>query len=74
MLSTFGVRREKNILKSLGLFDVFEGKPLEEGKKSYSINFFLQDNNKTLNEKQIDKLMNRLIMLYEKELGALIRK
>ncbi|NPD45814.1 MULTISPECIES: phenylalanine--tRNA ligase subunit beta [unclassified Lentimicrobium] len=67
-------KAEKNILKSVGLFDVFEGKPLEEGEKSYSINFFLQDNNKTLNDKQIDKLMNRLIMLYEKELGALIRK
>lgn len=67
-------KAEKNILKSVGLFDVFEGKPLEEGKKSYSINFFLQDNKKTLNDKQIDKLMNRLIMLYEKELGALIRK
>lgn len=67
-------KAEKNILKSVGLFDVFEGKPLEEGKKSYSINFFIQDNKKTLNEKQIDKLMNRLIMLYEKELGALIRK
>lgn len=73
-IETIALKAEKNILKSLGLFDVFEGKPLEEGKKSYSINFFLQDNNKTLNEKQIDKLMNRLIMLYEKELGALIRK
>ncbi len=67
-------KAEKNILKSVGLFDVFEGKPLEEGKKSLSINFFLQDSKKTLNDKQIDKLMNRLIMLYEKELGALIRK
>ncbi len=67
-------KAERNILKSVGLFDVFEGKPLEENQKSYSVNFFLQDARKTLNEKQIDKLMNRLIGLYEKELGALIRR
>lgn len=73
-IEAIAMKAEKNILKSVGLFDVYEGKQLEEGKKSYSIDFYLQDNKKTLNDKQIDKLMNRLIMLYEKELGALIRK
>jgi phenylalanyl-tRNA synthetase beta chain len=53
---------------------VYEGKPLAENQKSYSINFFLQDTKKTLNDKQIDKLMNRLIQLYESELGAVIRR
>ena len=67
-------KTEKNILKSVGLFDVYEGEKLDEGKKSYSINFSLQDNNKTLKDKQIDKLMNKLISNYERELGALIRR
>jgi phenylalanyl-tRNA synthetase beta chain len=67
-------KAERNILKSVGLFDVYEGKPLEENQKSYSVNFFLQDARKTLNDKQIDKLMNRLIQLYENELGAVIRR
>jgi phenylalanyl-tRNA synthetase beta chain len=67
-------KAEKNILKSVGLFDVYEGKPLAQNQKSYSVNFFLQDARKTLNDKQIDKLMNRLIGQYEKELGALIRR
>jgi phenylalanyl-tRNA synthetase beta chain len=67
-------KTEKNILKSVGLFDVYEGEKLEEGKKSYSINFSLQDKNKTLKDKQIDKLMNKLIAVYERELDALIRR
>jgi len=67
-------KAERNILQSVGLFDVYEGKPLEENQKSYSVNFFLQDARKTLNDKQIDKLMNRLIQLYENELGAVIRR
>jgi phenylalanyl-tRNA synthetase beta chain len=67
-------KAERNILQSVGLFDVYEGKPLTENQKSYSINFFLQDSKKTLNDKQIDKLMNRLIQLYESELGAVIRR
>lgn len=67
-------KTERNILKSVGLFDVYEGDKLEEGKKSYSINFSLQDSNKTLKDKQIDKLMNKLISSYERELGALIRR
>ncbi|NOR88022.1 MAG: phenylalanine--tRNA ligase subunit beta [Bacteroidales bacterium] len=67
-------KTERNILRSVGLFDVYEGEKLEEGKKSYSINFSLQDSNKTLKDKQIDKLMNKLISNYERELGALIRR
>lgn len=67
-------KAERNILQSVGLFDVYEGKNLGEDKKSYSITFSLQDAKKTLNDKQIDKLMNRLIQLYESELGALIRR
>jgi len=73
-IAAIAKKTEKNILKSVGLFDVYEGDKLEEGKKSYSINFSLQDSNKTLKDKQIDKLMNKLISTYERELGALIRR
>jgi phenylalanyl-tRNA synthetase beta chain len=65
---------EKRILKEVNLFDIYEGKELGENKISYSVSFFLQNADKTLNDKQIDKLMNQLIQAYEKELGALIRR
>ena len=73
-IAAIAKKTEKNILKSVGLFDVYEGNKLEEGKKSYSIKFSLQDSKKTLKDKQIDKLMNKLISSYERELGALIRR
>jgi len=65
---------EKNLLKSMSVFDVYEGKNLGEGKKSYSISFMLQDENQTLTDKVIDATMDRLIQRFEKELGAVIRK
>ncbi|RXK50866.1 phenylalanine--tRNA ligase subunit beta [Aquirufa rosea] len=65
---------EKNILKQVALFDVYEGKNLGEGKKSYSISFILQDENQTLTDKVIDATMSRFIQRFEKELGAIIRK
>ncbi len=65
---------EKRILKSVNLFDIYEGQELGDGKKSYSISFFLQNNDKTLNDKQIDKLMNNLIQVFEQDLGAIIRR
>jgi len=73
-IAAIAKKTERNILKSVGLFDVYEGDKLDDGKKSYSINFSLQDSNKTLKDKQIDKLMNKLISNYERELGALIRR
>jgi phenylalanyl-tRNA synthetase beta chain len=65
---------EKNLLKSVSVFDVYEGKNLGEGKKSYSVSFMLQDENQTLTDKVIDSTMDRLIQRFEKELGAVIRK
>ncbi|NBW03109.1 MAG: phenylalanine--tRNA ligase subunit beta, partial [Cytophagia bacterium] len=65
---------EKNLLKSVSVFDVYEGKNLGEGKKSYSVSFMLQDENQTLTDKVIDATMDRLIQRFEKELGAVIRK
>ena len=50
---------DKKLLKSVELFDVYEGKNLEAGKKSYAVSFMLQDENATLNDKQIDKVMQK---------------
>jgi phenylalanyl-tRNA synthetase beta chain len=64
----------KKILRKVNLFDIYEGDKIESGKKSYAVSFILQDEEKTLAEKEIDSLMNRLMMGFEKELGAVIRK
>jgi len=64
---------ERKILKSVELFDVYEGKNLEKGKKSYAVSFVLQDNSKTLNDNTIDKVMKRMIQELEKELGVKLR-
>ncbi|MBI9061990.1 MAG: phenylalanine--tRNA ligase subunit beta [Marinilabiliaceae bacterium] len=67
-------KTEKKLLKSVSLFDVFEDKKLGAGKKSYAVSFILQDETKTLNDKQIDKIMKKFMMNFERELGAQIRK
>ncbi len=64
---------EKHVLKDISLFDVYQGKNLPKGKKSYAVSFKLQDENKTLNEKQIDKIMTKLQSNFEKQLGAELR-
>ena len=64
---------EKEVLKNIDLFDVYQGDNLSEGKKSYALSFILQDNSKTLTEEQIDKIMNKLQKNFETELGAVLR-
>ena len=64
---------EKKLLKEVSLFDVYEGKNLEAGKKSYAVSFLLQDENATLNDKQIDKIMSKLVKNLEDKLGAKLR-
>ena len=64
---------EKKLLKEVELFDVYEGKNLEPGKKSYAVSFLLQDESATLNDKQIDKIMSKLIANLENKLGAKLR-
>ena len=66
-------KSEKKLLREITLFDVYEGKNLPEGKKSYAVNFVLQDEEKTLNEKQIDTVMQKIRQSLEKELGAVLR-
>ena len=64
---------ERKLLKEVDLFDVYEGDKLAEGKKSYAVSFLLQDENKTLNDKQIDKIMQKLQQTFEKNVGATLR-
>ncbi len=64
---------EKKFLKNVDLFDVYTGDKLPEGKKSYAMSFILQDENKTLNDKQIDKIMNKLQQTFTKQFGAELR-
>ena len=64
---------ERKLLKSVELFDVYEGKNLEAGKKSYAVSFLLQDENATLNDKQIDKVMQKLIANLQNKVGAKLR-
>lgn len=66
-------KTEKKLLKRISLFDVYEGKNLPEGKKSYAVSFYLQDETKTLQDKQIEKIMEQLISNFKRELGAELR-
>lgn len=67
------LRTEKHLLKNVSLFDVYEGEKLGADKKSYAVSFTLQDDEKTLTDKQIDKIMNKLIGTYKHLLQAEIR-
>ena len=64
---------ERKLLKSVTLFDVYEGKNLGADKKSYAVNFTLQDENKTLNDKQTEAVMNKIIQQLQKQLNATLR-
>ena len=64
---------DRNILKEVDLFDVYEGKNLEKGKKSYAVNFIFQDAEKTLQDKVVDKVMAKIRQGLENELGAELR-
>ena len=72
-IETIARQTEKKLLKKVELFDVYEGKNLPAGKKSYAVNFVLQDETKTLNDKQIDALMSKLTTNLKTKLGAELR-
>ncbi|WP_315537853.1 phenylalanine--tRNA ligase subunit beta [Prevotella koreensis] len=72
-IESVAYRSEKKLLRKVELFDVYEGKNLPEGKKSYAVNFIIQDEQKTLNDKQIDSIMNKIIANLKKEIGAELR-
>ncbi len=66
-------KQERKLLKEVSLFDVYQGKNLAEGKKSYGVSFTFGDDNKTLTDVQIEKVMDKFIKIYQKELGAELR-
>jgi phenylalanyl-tRNA synthetase beta chain len=70
---TLARKTEKVLLKDIDLFDVYEGQNLPQGKKSYALSFTIQDNSKTLTDAQIDKIMSKLQLNFETELGAVLR-
>ena len=72
-IQTIAKQTEKQLLKDINLFDVYYGKNLPKGKKSYAVSFTLQDERKTLTDKQIDKIMGKLQANFEKQLGAELR-
>ena len=73
-LNQIAFKTEKSLLKEVNVFDVYVGDKLPEGKKSYALSFLLQDEDKTLTDKQIDAIMQKLILNFEKQAGAEIRK
>lgn len=64
---------EKKLLKKCELFDVYEGKNLPAGKKSYAVSFYLQDETQTMSEKQIESIMSKIQKSLEAQLGASLR-
>ncbi len=72
-LQKLAFETEKNILRQVSLFDVYEGDKIEQGKKSYAMSFILQDERKTLTDKVIDKTMNKILKRFEKQVNAKLR-
>ena len=66
-------KNERKLLRNISLFDVYEGSKLPKGKKSYAVSFTIQDDNKTLTDQQIEKVMSKLQRSYESELNAELR-
>ena len=72
-LAKAALAAEKKLLKAVNLFDVYEGKNLEAGKKSYALSFILQDAENTLKDKQIETIMAKLLKTFEEKFGAKLR-
>ncbi len=72
-IAELACQTERKFLKKVSIFDVYKGDKLPQGKKSYAVSFILQDENKTLTDKQIDRIMNNFISVFKKDLGAEIR-
>ena len=66
-------KSESKLLKSVNLFDIYEGKGIEKGKKSYAVSFVLRDDSKTLKDKQIDKIIRKIQTNLERNLGTQLR-
>ena len=74
-IAVIAQKQAKKLLKSVNLFDVYENEEhIGKGKKSYAVSFIIQDATKTLKDKDVEKLMKKLISTYERQLNATIRK
>ncbi len=72
-IEQLAIQSERTLLKEVSLFDVYQGDKLPEGKKSYAVSFIIQDEEKTLTDKQIDKVMEKFQKTFEEKLGAVLR-
>lgn len=72
-IETIAYACDRKLLKDVGLFDVYEGDKLEQGKKSYAVSFIFQDPEKTLKDKQVDGIMDKIRNSLESQLGAELR-
>ncbi len=72
-LSDIATKTERELLKDISVFDVYEGKGMEDGKKSYALRFLLQSESKTLSDKEIEKTMEKLTKAFSEKAGAIIR-
>lgn len=72
-LKNIALKTDRKLLKEVNIFDVYKGDKLPEGKKSYALSFVIQDEEKTLNDKQIDSIIQKLIINFEKEIKAVVR-
>jgi phenylalanyl-tRNA synthetase beta chain len=72
-LYSLALKAERRLLKKIELFDIYEGDKIEAGKKSYALSFILMDEEKTLTDKQIDKVMMNISSSFERELDAVVR-
>ncbi|MDR2383532.1 MAG: phenylalanine--tRNA ligase subunit beta [Prevotellaceae bacterium] len=73
MLRDIAFRTERKLLKNVGLFDIYEGDKLPAGKKQYALSFVIQDEEKTLTDKDIEQIMQKLLNAFGKETGAVLR-
>ena len=73
-IRSLAFKTEKQLLNKVILFDVYEGKNIGQGKKSYAVSFYLQNTKETLTDKQIDEIMNKLEKKFKAQLGAIIRR
>lgn len=73
-IESLAFQTEKKLLRKVNLFDIYTNEKMEPGKVSYAISFILRDDENTLEEKQIDAVMNKLADAFEKQLGARVRK
>mgnify|MGYP000267584545 CR=1 FL=1 len=72
-IESLAFQSERKVLREVSLFDVYQGEKLGKNKKSYAVSFILQDEKQTLKDKQIDKIINKLIKTFQDKLGAEIR-